>query len=291
MVTDNSSQVAPARAQCTLKPVLSGNADFWQLVLCTLPALVLFYIATVLTLTSGDAGVLMYVRNGALALTGRLHASHPLALAFRPLLISMVLGMLLGVIDSAFSTGDCIDFLTRMTTATVQAESTWQWLWVVLHCCSAVTIVVFITYLQPCGVSTSTRGPRSLWLTFTCSGHRAASKRAFQRWRARTQNSCVISMRSFLLSWFLHLPVLCIAAVPAVGYVSCSQVAFAVLIAVVSGAGCECAFWEWLVSYSFGKSVTCCCSQIINIAVLVSGSYCCACSYQVQHSNQSRIDL
>jgi hypothetical protein len=134
MVTDNSSQVAPARAQCTLKPVLSGNADFWQLVLCTLPALVLFYIAIVRTLSSVDAGVLAYVRNWVLALTGGLHASHLLALAFRPLLMLMVLGVLLGVIDSAFSTGDCIGFLTRMTTATVQTESTWQWLWVVVHC-------------------------------------------------------------------------------------------------------------------------------------------------------------
>ena len=124
----------PTHTQCTLKPVLSGNANFWQLILYALPTLVLFYIATVLTLSSIDAGMLAYVRNWVFALTGGLHASHLLALAFRPLLMLMVLGVLLGVIDSAFSTGDCIGFLTRMTTATVQTESTWQWLWVVVHC-------------------------------------------------------------------------------------------------------------------------------------------------------------
>ena len=182
--------------------------------------LVLFYIATVLTLKSRTTGVLAYVRNGVLALTGGLHASHPLALAFRPLLISMVLGILLGVVNSVFSTGDCIDFLTRMTTATVQAESTWQWLWVVLTCCTSVSTGLLLGCLLPCGIVATTKADRTLWVALTCGGQGSESKRAIKVWQAKAQDSRALSCYCVLLSWVLHIPVLCVAAIPATGYVS-----------------------------------------------------------------------
>ena len=220
-----------------------GENEFWLLIALTLPALLLLYslIVVVSTTTRPLCGVLDFVRSSLSLDEDNPIVDHPLNLVVRPLLMLAVAGVFLGAVNTTFNHHTCISFVTRMTTSAVDASTIWQWLWVVLSGFASTSILLLLVCVLPCGEHHFTpKAHRELWLTYTCAGARladpradgAAAKRAIREWAFKVQNTRPLPIWCLLLSLALHVPILCIATVPAFVFVSCRQIVAAVLIAV-----------------------------------------------------------
>jgi hypothetical protein len=175
-----------------------------------------------------------------------------LARSMRPLLVLVAIGLLKLIVDMIWSTGECIDFIIQTTIATVQSDnSSWQWLWVLLNCFAAAASTLLLVRLQPWKGHKKGEYSQSQWsfLMRTSDGstlkqairawtmNMRASERsltqlltllqpAIRVWRTNMNASETAPRRSaprVFLSWFLHLPALCVAMAPSVGYVSCRQ--------------------------------------------------------------------
>ena len=222
-----------------------------QFVCCVLPALVLFYIVAVAASTHGVGTVVDFVRSGLFSGPMKQWSQHYLlARSMGPLLVLMAIGLLKLVVDMVWSTGECIDFIIQTTIATVQSDSSsWQWLWVLLNCCAAAASTLLLVRLQPWKGHKNGEYSQSQWSFLIRTSDGSALKHAIRAWtmnmraseRSLTQLLTLLqpairvwrinmdasetaprrSALRVLLSWVLHLPVLCVAMAPSVGYVSC----------------------------------------------------------------------
>jgi hypothetical protein len=195
-----------------------GHSDFWQFMCCVLPALVLFYGGAVVLTTGSVNQALGFVCTG-LKSTGD---DHILARSMNPLVLLLMNGLLCVIINMIWSRSECIDYIIQTTITTVQTESAWQWLWVILNCSASVITTMLLACLQPSGIDSGAECSQSQWLRLVCTSDRASLKQAIVAWRMNmqvldTQIPC--SVTRVLISWFLHLPVLCISMAPSAGYV------------------------------------------------------------------------
>ena len=228
---------------------LLGPSDFLQFVCCVLPGLVLFYGVAVAVSTRGVGTVIEF----GTGLFGRPTKQWPqhflLARCMRPLLMLMAIGLLKVTVDMIWSTGECTDFIIQTTIATVQSDSSsWQWLWVVLNCCGSAASTLLLVRLQPWKGHKKGEYSQAQWSFLICTSDGSALKQAIWAWtinmrasgRSLTQLLTLLqpairvwrinmdasetaprrSAPLVLLSWILHLPVLCVAMSPSAGYVS-----------------------------------------------------------------------
>ena len=231
-------------------PICLGPSNFLQFVCCVLPGLVLFYSVAVAVSTHGVGTVVDFVRFGLFS--GPMKQwpqQYLLARCMWPLLVLVAIGLLKLTVHMIYSTGECIDFIIQTTTATAQSDSSWQWLWVVLNCCAGAATTLLLVRLQPWKGHRGGEYSQSQWsfLIRTSDGsslkqaigawaiNMRASERsltqlltliqpALRLWRINMDASGTAPRRSatlVLLSWILHLPVLCVAMGPSAGYVSC----------------------------------------------------------------------
>ena len=169
-------------------------------------------------------GVVNFVRFGLHSASGSVCADHLLARSMRPLLMLMAIGLLCLIVHVIFSTGDCINHIIQTTIATTQAGSTWQWLWVTLNCCASVISTPLLVQLQPRRPDWRWECMQSQWSYLIGSSNGAALLQAIRTWRMNMEaleRPLLPSTPRVLISWVLHLPVLCIAMAPSAGYVSC----------------------------------------------------------------------
>ena len=218
-----------------------GESEFWLLIALTIPAMVLLY--SLIVVVSTTTGVLDFVRSTLYLEEDNPIIDHVLNLVVTPLLMLAVAGVFLGAVNFTFNHHTCSSFVTRMTTSGVDASTIWQWLWVVLSGFASTSTLLLLVCTLPCGEHHFTpKAHRELWLTYTCASARladpradgAAAKRGIREWAFKVQNTRPIPIWCLLLSLVLHVPILCLATVPAFVFVSCRQIVAVVLIATVS---------------------------------------------------------
>ena len=230
-------------------PFLLGPSDFLQFVCCVLPGLVLFYGVAVAVSTHGVGTAVDFGSGLFSGPKKQWLQQYLLARSMGPLLVLIAIGLLILIVDMIWSTGECTDFIIQTTTATVQSDSSWQWLWVLLNCCASAATTLLLVRLQPWKGHRGGEYSQSQWsfLIRTSDGsslkqaigawaiNMRASERsltqlltliqpALRLWRINMDASGTAPRRSaplVLLSWILHLPVLCVAMGPSAGYVSC----------------------------------------------------------------------
>lgn len=201
-----------------------GHSDFLQFVCCVLPASVLFYIGAVMLSIGSVRSIADYIRSGLRSAPGGVYADHLLACALRPLLMLIPIGLLCLIVNTTSSTGECINPIIQTTIATVQTDSTWQWLWVILSCCASMIATVFLASLQPHRIQCRGEHNQTQWFFLMGNSHGSALKQAVEAWRSNLpalgSSSPSAVHHRVLINWLLHLPVLCIAMAPSAGYVS-----------------------------------------------------------------------
>ena len=210
----------------------------------------MFYGVAVAVSTHGVGTVVEFVSGLFSDPTKEWRIQYLLARSMGPLLVLTAIGLLKLIIDVIWSTGECTDFIIQTTIVTAQSDSSsWQWLWVLLNCCAAAASTLLLVRLQPWKGHKKGEYSQSQWSFLIRTSDGAALKNAIRAWtmnmraseRSLTQLLTLlqpairvwrINMDAFgaaprrsalrvLLSWVLHLPVLCVAMAPSVGYVSC----------------------------------------------------------------------
>ena len=228
--------------------VLGGQSDLLLFMACVLPGLVLFYgiVVAVSTHGVGVGTVVDFLRSG-LCTEPAGAAGQALARSMRPLLALLPIGFVCIIVDVIWSRGECINFIIQTTIATALPDSSWQWLWVLLNCFASVSISLLLVRLQSRGTNRKECYSQSQWTYLICTSDESVMKQAIRAWRInlRTlevppsqlltllqpaimawrinmEDSEISPQRStprMLLSSALHLPFVCVAMAPSLGYV------------------------------------------------------------------------
>ena len=197
--------------------VYVGHTSFKQLTFMLLPALVAaFGIAIVATQHTRQTGVLQW--NLHVGLHSPLHVWQLMALMSTGVcLVTLNLS-----VSDIFNTG-CIDPLIRTTIAAVEADCTFQWLWVFLVLLGNVAFgTVHWNLEQNCKQDAARSTQRWLRiLTHQVDGV-AMQDRAIAAWRNNSLPSRkrVEGPGRLILSWLLKIPVIFLSMLPACAYVS-----------------------------------------------------------------------
>lgn len=182
-----------------------------------LPALVAaFGIAMVATQHTRQSGVVKW--NLHIGLNSPLHVWQLMALtATGVCLVTLNLS-----VSDIFNTG-CIDPLIRTTIAAVEADHTFQWLWVFLALLGNVTFGTMHWNLeQNCKQDAARSTQRWLRILTHQADEVAMQDRVIAAWRNNSLPSRkrVEGPGRMILSWLLKIPVIFLAMLPACAYVS-----------------------------------------------------------------------
>jgi len=200
--------------------VYAGHTSFKQLTFMLLPALVAaFAIAIVATQHTRQSGVIKW--NLQIGLNSPVHVWQLMALtATGVCLVTLNLS-----VSDIFNTG-CIDPLIRTTIAAVEADHTFQWLWIFLVLLGNVVFgTVHWSLEQNCKQDAARSTQRWLRILTHQVDDVAAQDRAIAAWRNNSLPSRkrVEGPVRLILSWLLNIPVIFLSMLPACAYVS-SQV-------------------------------------------------------------------
>ena len=223
--------------------LFSGYANFKQLMFVKLPVFVMLFGAAVAATTRSSS--IWSCREG-------LHVGLHSPLPCHSMLASPVLGASLVVLNrfsgDLFKKGGCIDPLLHTTLAPVEANSAYQWTYVILNC-TAMIIIGSICFCLQKHCPKHKAYVTQKWLRRLASQLQDRAQCAVDVWRSKTlqpgkvKDMGTSTLCGTMMHWIRHVPFVCLAMAPSAGYVECALPHASTERLLVAGVSFECACW------------------------------------------------
>eukprot|EP00658_Telonema_sp_P-2_P081770 TRINITY_DN8475_c0_g3_i3.p1 TRINITY_DN8475_c0_g3~~TRINITY_DN8475_c0_g3_i3.p1 ORF type:complete len:1118 (-),score=247.99 TRINITY_DN8475_c0_g3_i3:75-3428(-) len=212
--------------------IFSGDGAFKQLVYLTTPLLLVLHAAAI--------SVSLYCSNrrGA-SLRSYLCPTRPdprkaamlsrvcFALAV-PMLVLAGIGVLLAILNgltpSVFSEGGgCVSPVVHISVASVQTTTAYQWMFVTMDIVCLAVSRLAIRQVQKWNEEARIRRVHRSLSTLAAPSHDSTVQRLLHNWRANAGDRKPSGGRKAVF-WLLHVPVIVVASLPAIGYVLAENV-------------------------------------------------------------------
>eukprot|EP00656_Telonema_subtile_P057663 TRINITY_DN9538_c0_g1_i4.p1 TRINITY_DN9538_c0_g1~~TRINITY_DN9538_c0_g1_i4.p1 ORF type:complete len:894 (+),score=105.11 TRINITY_DN9538_c0_g1_i4:1970-4651(+) len=217
------------------RPLFAGYTRMWELVLLTLPVVFLIHAAVVVLAVAAKrnvnlASVAEYFRPQMERARGDLDPHVQMYRSTRPILVCLFVSglslVLLNLLSSNIYHG-CSDPLMLTSIAPIVATTSYQWAWVVLNHLTTVTVLYMFFRLERDNPRARARKAHgSLCRTLEGFCHHPDFGTALHTWQANMHDSKyeLRQWRRLFASCVLQVPLLCLASLPAVGYVVAQNV-------------------------------------------------------------------